>query len=129
MKQTKEVRISEHEIKIFIKQHNFFAGILNIEKRTFFHVPRSSKNLFHLFGFSGLGINEKILLRKDFDTIKIKFQDNILETTRLKWLKQGITSHYCNFSVDKQIILDVNKINMEDTAPEEVQINLFNKVI
>lgn len=129
MKQTKEVRISEHEIKIFIKQHNFFAGILNIEKRIFFHVPRSSKNLFHLFGFSGLGINEEILLRKDFDTIKIKFQDEILETTRLKWLKQGITSPYCNFSVDKQIILDVNKINMEDTAPEEVQINLFNKVI
>jgi hypothetical protein len=129
MKQSREVPLNRNEIKIFIKQHNFFAGILNLEKRIFFHIPRSSKNLFHLFGFSGLGINEEILLRNDFDTIKIKFQDAILETTRLKWLKKGITSPYCNFSVDKQIILDVNKINMEDTAPEEVQTNLFNKVI
>jgi hypothetical protein len=128
MKQIRVIKRGEYESRIYVKQHNFFAGIINSKLRVFYHVPRSSKNVFHLYGFEGLGINENILLRKDFDKIMIKFNDEILETTRWKWLEKGITSHYCDMSVDKQIILPINKINL-DNAVDIHAHTLFNEAI
>lgn len=125
MSQIKAAKVSEYELKLFIKQNNFFAGILNLKKRVFYHVPRSSRNLFHLFGKPGLGINEEILLRKDFDLIKVKFQDEILTTNRINWLKKGIVSPYCNQLVDKQIILMLENINLEETKSNEPQLTIF----
>ncbi len=64
MTQIDLVLISPNESKVFIRQNNFFAGIINSELRIFYHIPRSQKNVFKLFGFEGLGINEEILLMK-----------------------------------------------------------------
>jgi len=128
MKQIRVIKKGEYESRIYVKQHNFFAGIINSNLRVFYHVPRSSKNVFYLFGFEGLGINEDILLRKDFDKIMIKFNDSILETTRLNWFKQGIASPYCNSSVDKQIILPIDQITYEDVKDSQEQ-TLFTEAI
>lgn len=127
--QTKEIRLNQHEVKIFVNQNDFFAGIVNKEKRIFYHVPRSAKNLFHLFGFDGLGINEEILLRKDFDVIKVKYQNEVLVTTRLKWLNKGIVSPYCNSIVDKQIILNLTEITLDHHQPVKNQLNIFSEAV
>ena len=127
--QTREVRMNRDEVKIFVNQNNFFAGIINKEKRIFYHVPRSAKNLFHLFGFDGLGINEEILLRKDFDVIKVKYQDKILVTNRLKWLNKGIVSPYCNSIVDKQIILNLSEITPDNPQHVKNQYNIFSEAV
>jgi hypothetical protein len=128
MKQIRIIQKSENELRVYIKQNNFFAGIINLKSRIFFHVPRSSKNVFQLFSKPGLGINEDILLRKDFDKIMIKFNDEILETTRLNWLRNGIASPYCNSIVDKQIILSISKITLQD-AVDTPEKDLFSEVI
>lgn len=129
---TKE--ISSNIMQIFVKQNNFLAGEIYRAERIFYSVPRSNKNLFHLFHGTegGLGINEEILLRTDFDLMKVKFCDKILTTTRLKWLNNGIVSPYCNQIVDKQIILKLSDINLDDAEmyqPSEKQISLFEVVV
>jgi len=125
--QIKLKRMNDSETKIFVKQHNYYAGIINSNSRIFYHTARSSKNVFKLFG-GGLGINEDILLREDFDKIVIKFNDSVLTTTRLKWLKKGITSPYCNAKVDKQIILSLDKITLDNAVDIEEELNLFGNV-
>ena len=125
--QIKLKRINNSETKVFVNQHNFYAGIINSNSRVFYHTARSSKNVFNLFG-GGLGINEDILLRKDFDKIVVKFNNETLTTTRLKWLKKGIASPYCNAEVDKQIILQLDKITLDDAVDIEKELNLFGNV-
>lgn len=124
---------SSNLLRIIVKQHNFFAGQIDLTKRIFYHVPRSNKNLFHLFGHPGLGINEEILLRNNFDIIKVKFNDEILTCPRRKWLQLGIKSPFCNASVDLQIILKLSEINMDVAekylAAPDLQIKLFDGVI
>ncbi|MBA4405700.1 hypothetical protein C0389_00330 [bacterium] len=125
---TKE--LGSNIMQIFVKQNNFLAGEVDKSEGIFYSIPRSNKNLFHLFhgAEGGLGINEEILLRPDFDLMKIKFCDKILTTSRLKWLNRGIVSPYCNQIVDKQIILKLSEINLDDVEkyqPSKVQINLF----
>ena len=126
--QIKLVKLNNTEFKVFIKQNNFFAGLINCKRKIFYHVPRSQKNVFHFFGFEGLGINEEILLLKQFDTIMIKFKDEILSTPRLKWLRSGIASPYCNELVDKQLILPISKINLNEAVDTQEQ-NLFGEAI
>lgn len=123
-------QVDSNTIQLYVKQNNFLAGEIDKFERVFYSIPRSKKNLFHLFhGAEGsLGINEEILLRSDFDKIKIKFNDKILTTTRLKWLYKGVVSPYCDQSVDKQIILRLSEINMEGVEqyePSEIQDTLF----
>lgn len=125
MTQLRIEQINMNELKVFIKQNNFFAGTINLQHRTFYCVNRSAKNLFNLFGKPGLGINEEILLNDKFDFIVVKYQDQLLKTTRLKWLNSGIVSRYCNQKVDKQIILMLENINMQNTRPIEDQGKLF----
>lgn len=124
-------KLGTNIVQIFVKQNNFLAGEVDKSERVFYSIPRSAKNLFHLFGESGLGICEDILLRTDFDLLKIKFCDKILTTSRLKWLHRGIVSPYCNQTVDKQIILKLSEINLNDIEkyqPSEIQVNLFEEV-
>jgi len=126
--QIKLKRMNDFETKVFVKQHNYYAGVIDSVTKTFHHSPRSSKNVFRLFGFEGLGCNEEILLNKDFDVIKIKFNDEILTTTRLKWLRSGIASPYCNSEIDKQIILPLDKITLDDAVDIEEELTLFGPV-
>jgi hypothetical protein len=128
MTQIRQFRINSTQLKIYIIQNDFLAGIIDTEKREFYHVPRSAKNLFHLFGKPGLGINQEILLRNDFKIIKIKYLNEILSCHRLKWLNKGITSPYCNQKVDKQIILALNEINLDYVEPAKAQGNIFQEV-
>lgn len=117
-------------VQIFVKQNNFLAGEVDKSEGVFYSIPRSNKNIFRLFhgAEGGLGLNEEILLRTDFDMLKVKFCDKILTTSRLKWLNCGIVSPYCNHIVDKQIILKLSEINLKDIEkykPSIKQINLF----
>ena len=126
--QIRIVRENSSILKIFVKQHNFLAGQLDTSRRTFYHVPRSHKNLFHLFKKDGLGMNQEILLREDFDLIRVKFCDQLLTTHRKKWLNQGVKSPFCNSLVDLQIILPLSEINMNNTEIYFIrnsQIDLF----
>ena len=109
-------KISSKIIRVIVRQNNFIAGEIDLTERVFYSVPRSTKNLFYLFhgDEGGLGICEEILHLESFDIIKIKFNNSILTTTRRKWLAKGITSPYCDQRVDKQIILKVLEINMND---------------
>ena len=109
--------ITPNLLRVFVKQNNFIAGEIDLIERTFYSVPRSAKNLFHLYhgDEGGLGINEEILHLDSFDKLKIKFNDIFLITTRRKWLGKGVVSSYCNSLVDKQIILALNQINLDDT--------------
>lgn len=130
--------ISDNEIKIIIRQHNFTAGKIILDKRLFLNVPRSSKNLFRLFG-GGLGINSEILSVIlpffEIDRIRIPYQDELLETTVSKWRTLGIVSPFGNERVDKQIILSLREINMTDIKKysvienrKEDQLSLFAEV-
>ena len=112
--------LSDSLIRIIIRQNHFIAGDLDTIERIFYSIPRSEKNLFYLFGEPGLGINEEILLLDSYRTIRVKYNDSILTTTRRKWLNKGITSPYCNSTVDKQIILALNEINLTDAGRYEL---------
>ncbi len=125
-------KLGANILQIFIKQQNFLAGEVDLNEGVFYSIPRSNKNLFHLFhgAEGGLGINEEILLRTDFKMMKVKFCDKILTTSRLKWLNCGIVSPYCNKIVDKQIILKLSEINLKDVEkynPTKEQVNLFER--
>ncbi len=129
--QIKLVQLTPSLLRVIVKQNNFVAG--EISNNTFYSQPRSKKNLMYLYSGSegGLGINEEILHLESFDIIKVKYLDVILTTTHRKWRAKGVTSRYCDATVDKQIILRLSDINMNDTEQyesTEVQENLFAKV-
>ena len=126
--QIRLIQVSDSEFKIFIKQNNFLSGILNVEKRIFYCVPRTSKNQFHLFG-GGLGLNVEILHLETFDKIMLRYNSEILTTYRLKWIEKGIVCPYGDHRVDSQIILPLSEINL-DWEPEKIpDLTLFNEVI
>ncbi|MHB8337935.1 MAG: hypothetical protein ACYDEE_11020 [Ignavibacteriaceae bacterium] len=128
-------KLSSNLLRVIVRQNNFIVGEIDTTRRTFYSVPRSIKNLFHLFhgDEGGLGLNEEIFHLDSFDTIKMKFNDKILTTTRLKWLAKGVTSPYCDTSVDKQIILRLSDINMLDADKYEpaqiLQEELFPELV
>ena len=132
-----QIRIQEltHTIiRVIVKQNNFVAGEVDLRERIFYSIPRSTKNLFHLFhgDKGGLGLNEELLMLDSFDIIKIKFNDSILITSKRKWLTLGIVSPYCNSTVDKQIIMKLSEININDVEKYEQakiqQQELFSEV-
>ncbi len=130
LSQIKLVEIEPGLLRVHVRQNQFTAG--EISNGIFYSAPRSVKNLFKLFGEPRLGINEEILLRTDFSKIKVKFNDKILTTTRLKWLNLGIVSPYCNQSVDKQILMKLTDIDLDEVEkwePEEKQVELFAEVM
>jgi len=120
--------------RVTVKQNNWIAGEIDTDERIFYSVPRSTKSIFHLYhgDEGGLGINEEILNAESFDIVKIKFHNRILTTTRRKWLAKGILSKYCNSNIDRQIILKLSDINLDDAIkyePAEIQQELFMEVI
>ena len=104
-------------VEVFVRQHNFHAGTIDLTNKTFTSVSRSSKNVFRLFG-GGLGLNSEILFSilpyYSVETIIIPYEGRILQTTASKWRKLGITSPFCNEAVDKQVILSFDLLNMND---------------
>ena len=85
--------------------------------------------------FNGLGLNEEILfMLRDLRIkyIEVPFNDSILKTTTEKWLQQGIRSRYADDRVDRQLILSLPKINLDESKPfinQSSQLNLFQGMI
>jgi len=114
--------------------NNFRWGTIIPSESTFRVVSRSRKNVFNMF--DGLGINEDLLLiLRDLNIkfLEIPFEDQILKTTVEKWLSQGIKSPYCSTKVDQQLILRLDKINLDEAEPAPViahsdeQLSLFGR--
>lgn len=127
--------VSEEKLRINIKQNSFVAGFINLPERTFYSIPRTSKNLFRLFG-GGLGLNSEllniVLPTFNISRIIIPYEDTRLETTVDKWRRLGVASPFGNARVDKQIILSLDLINMKDTdkytppiKQQQQQLSLF----
>ena len=103
------------------------------EKSLFRVVPRTQKNVFKIF--NGLGLNEEILfMLRDLRIkyIEVPFNQSILSTSVEKWLREGIRSRYVSDKVDRQIILPMSKISLNESnlnlqAPS--QLNLFQGML
>ncbi|MBK6913008.1 MAG: hypothetical protein IPH11_04830 [Ignavibacteriales bacterium] len=121
-----EKQLRNGRIAIYTKVNNFKCGELDLNDSTFYCAHRSSKNIMRMFN-NGLGINEQILSLYNFTFIVIPFNDSVLKTSRIKWLKEGILSPFYNTSVDRQIILPLNKINLQESFPvqDQSQLTLF----
>ena len=101
--------------------NSFKWGTIIPSESTFQVVPRSRKNIFKMF--DGLGLNEELLfLLKELDIkfIEVPFCGEILETTTDKWLTKGIPSPYCSDRVDQQLILPLDKINLDEVDTHKV---------
>ncbi len=101
--------------------NSFKWGTIYPSESTFEVVPRSRKNIFKMF--KGLGINEELLfLLKELDIkhIEVPFCGEVLETTTEKWLTKGIPSPYCSDRVDQQLILPLDKINLDEVDTQKV---------
>lgn len=93
-------------------------GTIFPSESTFRTVERSRKNIFRMF--NGLGINEELLIiLRDLNIkyIEVPFCGEILKTTVEKWLSKGIKSPYCSEKVDRQLILRLDRINLDDATP------------
>lgn len=105
---------------------NFKWGTIYPSESTFQLVPRSSKNVFRLFG-NGLGINSEAL--ELLIELKITFIEGTLNGKPFKvkvdrWIRKGIRSPYSNEKVDPQIILKLEDI-FSDDEPEDNQLSIF----
>ena len=101
---------------------NFKLGTLHPDTLTFLLVPRSEKNVFGLFG-RGLGINRELLnylKEKGYKFIEIPFEDKLLKTTVTKWISFGIKSPFVSDKVDQQVILSLDKINLDKMDTHKV---------
>jgi len=109
--------------------NTFRWGEIIPEKSLFRVVTRTRKNVFKIF--NGLGLNEEILfLLRDLrlKNIEVPFNGSILSTTVDKWLRERIRSHYASDKVDRQIILPIDKISLDESKPhlnQPNQLNLF----
>ncbi len=125
--------VSEGKLKVIIKQNKFTAGIINLYEKTFYNSPRTSKNLFRLF--NGLGIGSEllniVLPYFNISTIIVPYEGTELITTVDKWRRLGIVSPYCNENVDKQVVVSLKDITMNDvekyrqTIKPQTQLTLF----
>ena len=107
----------------------FKWGEIIPEKSLFRVVHRTRKNIFKIF--NGLGLNEELLfMLRDLRIkyIEVPFNSSILLTTVEKWIREGIRSPYASDKVDRQIILPLNKISLDESKPQLIQakqLNLF----
>jgi len=109
--------------------NSFKWGTIIPSESTFLVVPRSRKNIFKMF--NGLGINEELLLilqELSIKNIEVPFCGENLETTTNKWLSKGIASPYCSEKVDKQIILPIKKINLDEAEPSRIVTRIDNQL-
>lgn len=128
--QTSVRSVNRGSVKVIVKQNHFTAGIIYINKKIFANAPRSSKNLFKMFG-GGLGLNAEILhIILPFyqvEKIIIPYQGTNIETTPEKWRRIGIVSPFCNEAVDKQIIMPLDEINMNGIDNYNVNYHGYQK--
>src|SRR3972149_1439370 len=124
-----EKHLPNRKIAIFTKVNNYKCGELDPQTSTFTSNRRTYKNVMKMF--NALGLNEEILTQYDFEFIVIPFNGNNLITYREKWLREGIKSPWCNDSVDSQILLPIEKINMEGYQEKKAvyeELTLFSEV-
>ncbi len=117
-----EKTIQPGRISVYTFANNFKLGEVDIVTLTFHSAPRTSKNIFRLI--NGLGLNAELLTTYLFNLIEIPFEGKILRTTREKWIKEGIPSSYSNTNVDQQIILPLQKINMDEIT-EKIEVEQY----
>jgi hypothetical protein len=126
-----ETPLSDGRIDLHIKINNFHAGMVHPSKDTFYSAKRTGKNLMRMFKNS-LGINSQILNGYTFKFVVIPFENTILKTTRKKWISEGVVSPYSDIHIDSQILLPLDKINMDDAAKYDLEVEqlpLFREVI
>lgn len=134
LQQCQVYQLSPYEYEIRIRQHNFFAGIINAQDETFYSVKRTAKNVFRMF--NGLGINGEILAiilpHFEIEKVAVQYEDELFVTTAENWLKNGIKSPFCNSQVDRQIILNFELMNMKNVKLKKkercVQTSMFEEV-
>jgi hypothetical protein len=110
-------------VSVYTFTNNFKLGEIDIHTSTFISSPRTSKNIFRTF--KGLGLNAQLLAEYNFKFIEIPFENTTLKTIREKWLAEGIPSPYCNSLVDQQLILRLDRINLEPITKEVEQLEFF----
>lgn len=77
-------------------------------------IPKSRVNIFHLFG-EGIGINEEMIMRLNFNLIECEINGKLYQTTRQQLLQKGIRSPYQNHKVDRQWILKLEDFRIPET--------------
>lgn len=120
-----EKRLYNGRIAIYTRINNFKCGELDPKASTFYCAHRTSKNIMRMF--NGLGMNEELLTQYKFRYIIVPFNTSQLKTTRLKWIRDGKISPFCNAAVDSQIIMSLHKINLVDLPDDLIeQPSLFS---
>lgn len=120
----------QHQIRISgnsIYWKNFRWGTIIPSQSTFELVPRTSKNLFRMFG-DGLGINQEALdLLRDLNITFIKgtFNGKPFRVKVFRWIQKGIRSRYSNEKCDLQVILRLKDIFSNDDDVD-IQPSLFS---
>lgn len=113
--------ISPDAAKVYLELPIFkrpkLLGTLYRETKTFRTIKKNYRNLFHLFGLPGLGINNEILSRLNFDYLEVPYNNEILKTTRSHFLKHSIPSPYQNERVDPQRILKIIDFEIPEADP------------
>lgn len=132
MKRYKQIQVkvtNNNTAKVYLVLPHFkypkLLGALYRNTKTFRTIKRSFGNLFHLFGWSGLGINEEILNRLNFDFIEIPYNNEILKTTRLHFVKNAVPSPFISDKVDKQMILKISDFITPTAKAKEKQEDMF----
>ena len=127
--QQTQLKYSPGKVDVYVQLNNFHAGTIDLVNKTFTSSSRSFKNVFKLFG-GGLGLNNELLFSVlpyySIETIIIPFEGRILQTTTSKWKSIGVISPYGGANVDKQVILAINEINMEDSDRYVNKVSLTN---
>ncbi|OGU41042.1 MAG: hypothetical protein A2315_10870 [Ignavibacteria bacterium RIFOXYB2_FULL_35_12] len=105
---------------------NFKWGTIFPSESTFQLVPRTSKNIFKLFG-DGLGINRDAL--DLLSELKITYIEGTLNGKPFKvrvdkWIRKGIPSPYTSEKVDPQVVLKLKDIFSDDDSGDN-QPSLF----
>lgn len=104
---------------------DFKWGTIYPSDSTFQLVPRSTKNVFKLFG-NGLGLNSdalELLIELKITYIEGTLNNRPFKVKVDKWIKKGIRSPYSNDKVDPQMILRLEDIFSEEE--EDNQLVLF----
>jgi hypothetical protein len=122
--------IDENTAKVYLTLPIFpkpkLLGELHRETKTFRSIKKNHRNLFHLFGLPGIGINVEILSRFNFDFIEVPYNNEVLKTTREYFLKHSIPSPYQTERVDPQRILKIIDFVIPPESEQNSEPTLFD---
>ena len=92
-------------------------------------IPRSTKNVFHLFQ-DGLGFNEEMILKLNYKYVEAELNGKHYKTTKKHLIEKSIRSPYQNDKVDRQLILRLQDFNLpKEKEQEELQEELFSQCL